>query len=97
MEWVDKMDAVLKVLYTKSGVNPTMEKLCDWLIEYKIDIGEVQDITLHLYREKFLYCEVDGDRNANYWDNGRFLISCAGKLFWENEKGFREYFKKLAF
>lgn len=39
---------------------------------------------------------MDRDRNAKYKDEGMFLISCAGKLFWENEKGFRAYFKRLA-
>lgn len=95
MEWVDKMDAVLQTLYYKSGDNPDMDKLRAWLPN-EIDIGEIQDITLHLYREKYIYCEVNRDRNADYWDKGRFLISCAGKLFWENEKGFKVYFKKVA-
>lgn len=95
MEWVDKMDAVLFQLYDKSGQSPTMEKLRGWLPD-EIDIGEIQDITLHLYREKYIYCEVNGYRDSNYDDLGRFLISCAGKLFWENEKGFKIYFQKLA-
>lgn len=96
MEWVDKMDLVLETLYTKSGDNPTMQKLDNWLAKKDIDIGEIQDITLHLYRQKYMYCEVNKNRNAPYDDEGRFLISCAGKLFWENEKGFRIYFKRLA-
>ena len=97
MEWVDKMDLVLGKLYTESGDAPTMKKLEEWLAKKDIHIGEIQDITLHLYKEKYIYCcDASGDRNAKYFDDGIFLISCAGKLFWENEKGFRVYFKKLA-
>lgn len=98
MEWVDKMDTILKTLYCKSGEAPTMEKLEGWLPkkETGIDKGEIEDITLHLYREKYMYCCVDRNRNADYKDEGMFLISCAGKLFWENEGGFRKYFKRLA-
>lgn len=96
MEWVDKMDLVFEKLYTESGHAPTMAKLEDWLAKKDIHKGEIEDITLHLYREKYMYCCVNGNRNADYKDEGMFLISCAGKLFWENEKGFKIYFTKLA-
>lgn len=96
MEWVDKMDLVLEKLYTESGNAPTMKKLENWLAKKDIHKGEIEDITLHLYREKYIYCCVDGYRDAKYSDDGMFLISCAGKLFWENEKGFKVYFQKLA-
>ena len=91
------MDLVLEKLYTESGHNPTMKKLEEWLAKKDIHIGEIQGITLHLYREKYIYCEVGGNRDAPYDDNGRFLISCAGKLFWENERGFKDYFQKTCY
>jgi len=96
MEWVDKMDLVFEKLYVESGHAPTMQKLNNWLSKKDIEIGEIQDITLHLYRDKYIYCCVNGDRNANYKDDGIFLMSAAGKLFWENERGYKAYFQKLA-
>lgn len=97
MEWVDKMDAVLLKLYDKSGEAPTMAKLETWLSNESIHKGEIEDITLHLYRKEYMYsCDKSGDRNAEYHDEDMFLLSCEGKLFWENEKGFRFYFAKLA-
>jgi hypothetical protein len=94
MTWLEKMDAVLICLDKLSGDNPTFSDLEKWLAENyhnQIDIGEIQDITLYLWREQMMYFEINGLRTSDYDDrlpNGRYLLSCKGKLFKEGVGGF---------
>jgi hypothetical protein len=94
MTWLEKMDAVLLCLDKLSGNNPGFSDLEKWLAEKyptQIDKGEIQDITLFLWREGMMYFETGGDRTAHYNDrdpNGRYLISTKGKLLRENPGGF---------
>jgi hypothetical protein len=95
MNWLDKMDAVLKCAYDKSGKNPTMKMYIDWIKERhgsEIDKGEVEDIILYLHREAMIYCDVGGDRNHAYKEGEdiKYPISCKGKLFWEGVGGFHK-------
>jgi hypothetical protein len=96
MNWLKKMDAVIRTLYTISGNNPDFPLIMQSLQGTKIDEGEVRDILLYLYRKGFIYCEYSGDRDYKYTDlvNTHYLISCEGKLFWESRGGFEEKDKK---
>ena len=94
MTWLEKMDAVLLCLDKLSGDNPRFPDLEKWLSENypdKIDKGELQDITLYLWIEQMMYFESNGLRTSDYNDNlpdGRYLISCKGKMFMEGVGGF---------
>ncbi len=93
MTWVEKMDAVLKCLFALKANNPKFEDLQSWLkANYpEVDKGEIEDITLYLWREQMMYFETNGKRLSEYNDldpNGRYLISCKGKLLYEGEGGF---------
>ena len=90
MIWLEKMDLVLQCLYDHSGENPRFTDLQEWLKNKDIEKGEIQDITLYLYREQMMYLEFGGDRTQKYFENidSRYLISCKGKLFWEGIGGF---------
>lgn len=93
MTWLEKMDAVLKGLFALKANNPKFEDLQSWLkANYpEVDKGEIEDITLYLWREQMMYFEIGGKRLSEYNDldpNGRYLISCKGKLLYEGEGGF---------
>ena len=93
MTWLEKMDAVLKCLFALKANNPKFEDLQSWLkANYpEVDKGEIEDITLYLWREQMMYFETNGKRLSEYNDldpNGRYLISCKGKLLYEGEGGF---------
>lgn len=93
MTWLEKMDAVLKGLFALKANNPKFEDLQSWLkANYPdVDKGEIEDITLYLWREQMMYFETGGKRLSEYNDldpNGRYLISCKGKLLYEGEGGF---------
>ncbi|MBL7720782.1 MAG: hypothetical protein JNK98_02185 [Chitinophagaceae bacterium] len=93
MTWLEKMDAVLKGLFALKANNPKFEDLQSWLkANYpEVDKGEIEDITLYLWREQMMYFETGGKRLSEYNDldpNGRYLISCKGKLLYEGEGGF---------
>lgn len=92
MTWLEKMDAVINALYTHSGENPSFVLLQGWLNDKEIDKGEIQDILLHLYRKRLIYCEYNGNRDCPYTDSrdAHYLISCKGKLFWEGVGGFQQ-------
>lgn len=99
MQWLKKMDAVLHCLNELKGDNPNLDDIIKWLkINYPvIETGEIQDITLYLWKEEFMYFETNGNRLAVYNDNdksGHFLITCKGKLFIEGEGGFYKREKK---
>lgn len=70
-------------LYALSGDNPDFKLIKEGLSKEPIDEGEIRDCLLHLYWEKFIYCEVDGKRTADYSDapNAHYLISFIGKFF----------------
>lgn len=93
MTWLEKMDAVLNGLFALKANNPKFEDLQSWLkANYpEVDKGEIEDITLYLWREQMMYFETGGKRLSEYNDldpNGRYLISCKGKLLYEGEGGF---------
>lgn len=93
MTWLEKMDAVLECLFALKANNPTFEDLQSWLkAKYpEVDKGEIEDITLYLWREQMMYFETNGKRLSEYNDldvKGRYLISCKGKLLYEGEGGF---------
>ena len=96
MTWLEKMDTVLFCLDKLSGDNPRFSDLEKWLNENylgQVDKGEIQDITLYLWREQMMYFEVNGLRTSDYDDrlpDGRYLISCKGKLFRESIGGFTQ-------
>ena len=93
---IDKIDLVFDKLFVESGHNPDMDKLEGWLAKKDIDKGEIQDITLYLYQEGYIYCELNGDRTSNYNDNARFLVNTRGKIFKETEKTFKDFFQREA-
>ena len=95
MTWLEKMDTVLLCLDKLSDSNPTFSDLEKWLnanYPKQIDKGEIQDITLYLWREHMMYFDKgDGWRLSEYDDRikeGKYLISCKGKLLRENPGGF---------
>ena len=89
------MDAVLKCLFALKANNPKFEDLQSWLkANYpEVDKGEIEDITLYLWREQMMYFETNGKRLSEYNDldpKGRYLISCKGKLLYDGEGGFEK-------
>lgn len=64
MTWLEKMDAVLKGLFALKANNPKFEDLQSWLkANYpEVDKGEIEDITLYLWREQMMYFETGGKR-----------------------------------
>lgn len=95
MTWLEKMDAVLLCLDKLSGDNPTFDKLEKWLNEHypkQIDKGEIQDITLYLWREQMMYFDDGGGWRLSTYDDrkpeGKYLLSCKGKMLRENPGGF---------
>jgi len=99
MTWLEKMDAVLECLFALKANNPNFEDLQSWLkANYpEVDKGEIEDITLYLWREQMMYFETGGKRLAEYNDldqNGRYLISCKGKLLYDGDGGFGKIQKR---
>lgn len=95
MTWLEKMDAVLNCLFALKSNNPKFEDIQSWLkANYpEVDKGEIEDITLYLWKEQMMYFETNGKRLSEYDDlnsNGRYLISCKGKMLYEGEGGFRK-------
>jgi hypothetical protein len=92
MTLLEKIDLVLGWLYINSGTNPTFQDISKALKDKGIDLGEIQDCLLHLYRKKLIYCEFLGNRDSQYTDDqgAHYLISFKGKLFWETTGGFKE-------
>lgn len=92
MTLLEKIDAVLEWLYINSGTNPTFQDISKGLADKKIDLGEIQDCLLHLYRDKYIYCEFLGNRDSEFVDDrgAHYLVSFKGKYFWETEKGYAE-------
>lgn len=92
MTWIQKMDAVLKSLYEHSGDNPRFSDLQEYLKDLPISKGELQDVTLYFYNEGLMYSEYGGDRTHQYSEHYdvRYLLSCKGKLFWEDIGGFEQ-------
>src|SRR5580692_1693238 len=90
MTILEKMDTVLFCLNAHSGENPNHTKLEHWLKDKPIDKGEIEDCLLHLYRIKYMYCEVGGQRDGNYYDipDAHYLISFEGKVYIEQYGGF---------
>ena len=93
MTWLQKMDAVLECLYALQADNPVFEDLEKWLSPRypKVEKGQIQDVTLYLWREQMMYFERGGLRTADYDDRdpkARYLIACKGKLFWDSIGGF---------
>lgn len=90
MTLLEKIDAVLFCLYNHSGDNPNHAKIKEWLKDQPIDAGEIEDCLLHLFRLKYIYCEVGGQRAGEYYDipSAHYLISFEGKLFIERKGGF---------
>lgn len=76
----------MKYLYDNSGHNPTLDMIDQALPD--VDKGEIRDCLLKLKREGLVYCEMAGNMNCEYTDEGKFLITFDGKFFWEEEKGF---------
>jgi hypothetical protein len=99
MTWLEKMDAVLECLFALKANNPKFEDFQSWLkANYpEVDKGEIQDITLYLWKEQIIYFESNGNRLAEYNDldaNGHYLINCKGKLLYEGEGGFNKKQKR---
>ena len=92
MTILNKLDWVLEALFRTSGNNPNYNIIENWLKENKKEIhrGEIQDCLLYLHQERYIYCEVDGVRTANFsdWKDARYLINVRGKYLFETMGGF---------
>jgi hypothetical protein len=97
MEWLDKIDAVMDCVYTWSGKNPTFDFIADKLKHLHIDDGEIQDILLFFYQENQIYCVLDEERTIPFTDSKKahYLINARGKIFWEQNKGYKKEAKRF--
>jgi len=97
MRYIQKMDIILKCLYDISGDNPTFDKILNKIKDRKIEKGELEDCLLHFYKEGFIYCELNKDRNHEYIDSpdAHYLVSCKAKLFLETNVSFEKEFESL--
>ena len=88
MTLLEKIDAVFTWLYLNSGKDPNLPDIMAGLNNPDIDEGEVKDILAKLRRDNLIYCVMGQDRNAEYSDYGKYLITFDGKYFYETVGGF---------
>lgn len=94
MTWLEKMDAVLIGLDKVSGINPKFTDLENWIKEHypEVSKGNIQDITLYFWKEGLMYFDDGGGWRLSDYDDrkedGKYLISCKGKLLLDGVGGF---------
>ena len=88
MDLLSKRDLVLGWLYVHSGENPSFISIRAALPKEDIDDGEILDCLLHLHRDKYIYCEVNGNRDCIYTDraDAHYLINFSSLFLFDNHQ-----------